>query len=160
VDRVDGFALGKEKKIMTANVYEIPKGVSDIMGVYDTAHWQVVVAELKPDSGVLLRGSVLSAVAADGGKLTLTTAGSEATAFGVLLDASIDTALKFSDNSVTGSVARAGSFRGQALRVGVGTNAATLQTRLREVGIFLEGPVTHQQRLRSKRLRHLHRREA
>jgi hypothetical protein len=88
---------------------------------------------------VLIRGSVLSLV---GGKLELTTAGNEANAYGVLLDASVDTAAKFSDDSVTASVARAGSFRGQALQVGVGTNATTFVTRLREFGIFIEGPVT------------------
>ena len=37
---------------------------------------------------------------------------------------------------MTGSVARAGSFRGQALIVGVGTNVATLTTQLRLLGIF------------------------
>jgi len=94
--------------------YEIPTGLSNILGAYDEAHWQTVVAELKPDSGILLRGSVLSAVAADGGKLTLTTAGSEASAYGILLDPSIDTAANFGDGSVSGSVARAGSFKGQA----------------------------------------------
>jgi hypothetical protein len=92
--------------------------------------------------GILLRGSVLSAVAADAGKLTLTTAGSEATAYGILLDPSIDTAAKFGDGSVTASVARAGSFKGQALKVGVGTNVATLTDALRKNGIFTEGPIT------------------
>jgi len=83
-------------------------------------------------------------VATDAGKLTLTTAGSEGTAFGVLLDPSVDTAAAaaFSNGSVTGSVARAGSFKGQALKVGVGTNATTLLDALRKNGIFVEGPVT------------------
>jgi hypothetical protein len=91
---------------------------------------------------VLVRGSVLSAVAADAGKLTLTTAGSEATAFGILLDPEIDTAQAYSDGSVTCSVARAGSFRGTALIVGVGTNAVTLTERLRDIGIFVYGAIT------------------
>jgi len=39
-------------------------------------------------------------------------------------------------------VARAGSFRGPALIVGVGTNAVTLAERLRDIGIFVHGPVT------------------
>jgi hypothetical protein len=68
-------------------------GGVDLVGARET-----VVAELKPDAGVLQRGCVLSAVAADGGKLTLTTAGSEATAFGVLLEPSIDTAAVFKRN--------------------------------------------------------------
>jgi hypothetical protein len=111
------------------------------MGAYDEAHWETFVAELKPDAGVLKRGSVLSAVAADGGKLTLTTAASKATTFGVLLDPSIDTAAEFSNGMVTGSVARSGSFKGQALLVGVGTNVATLSDALRKNDIFVEGPI-------------------
>lgn len=97
------------------------------MGAYDEAHWQTVVAELKPDVGVLVPGAVLST--SPDGKLLATTAGNEAQAFGVLLDPSADTAQHFGDGSVTGSVARAGSFRGQALIVGAGTNIATLTTQ-------------------------------
>jgi hypothetical protein len=76
------------------------------------------------------------------GLTTLTTAGSEATAFGILLDPAIDTAEKFSNNLVTGSVARSGSFKGQALIVGVGTNVATLSDALRKNDIFVEGPIS------------------
>jgi hypothetical protein len=123
--------------------YELPPNLGDLMGAYDEAHWQTFVAELKPDSGVLTRGTVLSAVAADAGKLTKTTAGSEATAFGVLLDPSIDTAAAaaFSNGIVTGSVARSGSFKGSALIGGVGTNVATLTDALRKNDIFVEGPI-------------------
>jgi hypothetical protein len=127
---------------MANQIYDLPPNLGDLMGAYDEAHWETFVAELKPASGVLKRGSVLSAVAADGGKLTLTTAGSEATAFGVLLDPSIDTAVAFSNNQVTGSVARSGSFKGQALIVGVGTNVVTLTDALRKNDIFVEGPIT------------------
>ena len=125
---------------MSANqTYDIPTGLSDLMGAYDSAHWQTIVLELKPDSGILKRGTVLSLVA---GKLEATVAANQATAFGVLLDPSVDTAVKFSDNSVTGSVARSGSFRGQALIVGAGTDAVALVDRLRDIGIFTEGPIT------------------
>jgi hypothetical protein len=120
---------------------DVPLGLSNLLSSYDDAHWEVVVAELKPASGVLLRGSVLSAVALDAGKLTLTTAGSEATAFGILLDPEVDTAAAFSDGSVTCSVARAGSFRGPALIVGSGTNGVTLSDRLRDVGIYVHGAI-------------------
>jgi hypothetical protein len=48
--------------------YDIPVGLSDLQGAYDTAHWETVVAELKPDAGVLARGSVLALVS---GKLEL-----------------------------------------------------------------------------------------
>jgi hypothetical protein len=98
-----------------------------------------VVAELKPNAGVLARGSVLSLAA---GKLELTVAANQATAYGVLLDPSVDTAAKFSDNSVTGSVARAGSFRGPALIVGVGVDPVALAADLRDRGIYVEGPIT------------------
>ena len=60
----------------------------------------------------------------------------------MLLDASVDTAVKFSDNSVTASVAKAGSFRGPALIVGVGTSASALTDALRDKGIYVEGPIT------------------
>jgi hypothetical protein len=54
---------------------DVPQGLSNLLSAYDDAHWETVVAELKPASGVLVRGTVLSAVAADAGKLTKTTAG-------------------------------------------------------------------------------------
>jgi hypothetical protein len=121
---------------------DVPQGLSNLLSAYDDAHWETVVAELKPNSGVLARGSVLSAVALDAGKLTLTTAGSEAVAFGILLDESVDTAAPFTDGTCTGSVARAGSFRGPALIVGVGTDAAALVARLRDQGIYTHGAIT------------------
>jgi hypothetical protein len=121
---------------------DVPTGTSNLLSAYDDAHWETVVAELKGASGVLKRGSVLSAVAADGGKLTLTTAGSEATAYGVLLDEQVDTTVTYSDGSVSASIARAGSFRGPALIVGVGTNGVALADRLRDVGIFVHGSIT------------------
>jgi hypothetical protein len=128
---------------MANQTYDLPQNLGDQMGAYDTAHWITAVLELKPDSGVLTRGTVLSAVAADAGKLTKTTAGSEASAFGVLLDAAVDTATAaaFSNGMVTASVARSGSFKGSALIVGVGTNVATLTDALRKNDIFVEGPI-------------------
>ena len=113
------------------------------MGAYDQAHWQTAVLEIKTGIGVLQRGTVFaSGTGADIGKLVKLTAGTEAQAYGILLDPSIDTSAAFSDGSVTGSIARAGSFKGAALVVPTGINAATLTTRLRELGIFLEGPIT------------------
>ena len=98
-----------------------PATLSDIMGAYDVAHWETVVAQLKPASGVLIRGSVLSAVAADGGKLTLTAGGSEATAYGICSTIQRRTGVANSAGTVTASVARAGSFRGAALISEAGT---------------------------------------
>jgi hypothetical protein len=119
--------------------YEFPGNLGDLMGAYDTAHWETVVMQLKPSVGVLKRGAVLSLVA---GKLELTVAANQASAYGVLLDSSVDTAAAFSNNSVTGSVARAGSFRGPALIVGVGVDPIALAGVLRDHGIYIEGPIT------------------
>ncbi len=52
--------------------------------------------------------------------------GNEGQAFGVLLDAVVDTATLFDDGMVTGSIARACSSKGQALRVAAGTDVAKL----------------------------------
>jgi hypothetical protein len=126
---------------MANQTYDLPTPLSNLMGSYDHAHWETQVCELKPNSGTLVRGSVLSAVVADAGKLTLTAAGSEDLAYGVLLDPQIDTTASFSDGSVTASIARAGSFRGQALIIAAGTDAAKVTVRLRDVGIYTEGPI-------------------
>jgi hypothetical protein len=113
-------------------------GLSDILGAYDTGHWETVVAQLKPASGVLLRGSVLALVT---GKLELVTGTNQATAYGILLDSSVDTAAPYSGGAVTGSVARAGSFRGAALIVGSGTDETALAGVLRDHGIYTEGAI-------------------
>jgi hypothetical protein len=83
----------------------------------------------------------LSAVALDAGKLSLTAAGSEDFAFGILLDPQVDTTHAFSDGSVTGSIARAGSFQGEALIVASGTDAAKVTARLRYQGIYVNGAI-------------------
>jgi hypothetical protein len=119
---------------------DLPPALGDIMGVYDSANWETVVLELVPDTGVLTRGTVLSTDVS--GKLTASTAGNEMQAFGILLDPSIDTASAFSDGTVTASVARAGSFKGPALIVGVGTDPVKLTGALRQQGIYVEGLIT------------------
>jgi hypothetical protein len=43
--------------------------------------------------------------------------------------------------TVTGSVARSGSFKGAALIVGAGTDEAAAAKQLRDVGIFVEGGI-------------------
>ncbi len=113
------------------------------MGAYDEAHWQTVVAEIKPNIGVLRRGTILATgTAGDIGKLVMLAAGTEAQSYGVLLDPAIDTAVPFSDGSVTGSIAKAGSFRGAALIVPTGIDAGLVSVALRGRGIFVEGPIT------------------
>ena len=60
----------------------------------------------------------------------------------MLLDPSIDTAAPFTDGTVTGSIAKAGSFRGPALIVPAGVDAGLIAVALRGRGIFVEGPIT------------------
>jgi hypothetical protein len=122
--------------------YELPANLGDLMGAYDEAHWLTETREIKPAIGVVNRGTVLcEGAGADLGKLVLTAVGNEAAAYGVLLDPEIDTAVTFGDGTVTGSVARAGSFRGAALIVSIGINVVTLTAALREKGIFTEGAI-------------------
>ena len=76
---------------------------------------------------------------ADIGKLVKLTAGTEAQAYGVLLDPSIDTSVAFGDGTVTGSIARAGSFRGPALIVPAGVDAGLIAVALRGRESSLKG---------------------
>jgi hypothetical protein len=122
---------------------DLPTGLSNLMGAYDTAHWQTQVCEIKGGIGVLERGTVLATGSgADIGKLVPLTAGTEAQAYGVLLDPSIDTAVAYSDGSITGSVALAGSFRGPALIVPTGVDAGLIAVALRDKGIYIEGAIS------------------
>jgi hypothetical protein len=101
------------------------------------------VSEIKAGIGVLKRGTLLATgTAGDIGKLVLLTAGTEAQSYGVLLDPSINTAVAFGDGSVTGSIAKAGTFRGPALIVPAGVDASLIAVTLRGRGIFVEGPIT------------------
>jgi hypothetical protein len=118
--------------------YDVPSGLSNLLSAYDEAHWETVTAELKAGAGVLLRGSVLSLVT---GKCELVTAANQATVFGVLLDEVVDTSVAYSDGSVSGSIARAGSFRASALIVSAGTDPVLLQSALRDIGIFVHGVI-------------------
>jgi hypothetical protein len=78
--------------------YDLPQNLGDLMGAYDEAHWETQVCEIKAAQGVLKRGTVLaSGNGADVGKLVLLTPTTEVNAYGVLLDASVDTAAPYSD---------------------------------------------------------------
>ena len=80
--------------------YELPPNLGDLMGAYDEAHWETVVAELKTGSGILKRGTVLSAGSgSDAGKLLAIAPGGEDNAFGILLDPEVDTSALFSDGT-------------------------------------------------------------
>ena len=92
--------------------------------------------ELTPDKGVLEIGTVLSA--GSYGKLVLATAGNENQAYGVLLE-TVDTSVKNPDGTVTASVDRKGSFKAEALTVGVGTDLSKLVPAFRQMDCFLEG---------------------
>ena len=119
------------------------QNLGDILGAHHDGNFQTQVSEIKAGIGVLKRGTVLATgTAGDIGKLVLLTAGTEAQSYGVLLDPAIDTADAFGDGSVTGSVAKAGSFRGPALIVPAGVDAGLISVALRGRGIFVEGPIT------------------
>jgi Bacteriophage lambda head decoration protein D len=123
--------------------YDVPAGLSNILGAYDEGHWQTVVAEIKAGIGVLARGTILaSGTAGDIGKLVKLSATTEANAYGILLDEAVDTGAAYSDGGVTGSIAKAGSFRGPALIVPTGVDAGLIAVALRGRGIFVEGPIT------------------
>ena len=126
-----------------ATTYTIPANLGDILGAHHDGNLQTVTAEIKTGIGVLTRGTVLaSGTAGDIGKLVKLTAGTEASAYGILLDPAIDTAVAFGDGSVTGSIAKAGSFRGPALIVPPRVDAGLISVALRGRGIFVEGPIT------------------
>ena len=128
---------------MSNQTYDLPQNLGDLMGAYDEAHWQTAVLEIKAGIGVLKRGTVLaSGSGADIGKLVPLSATTEVNAYGVLLDPSIDTAVPYSDGTVTGSIAKAGSFKGSALIVPTGVDAGLIAVALRGRGIFVEGPIT------------------
>ena len=85
---------------------DLPTGLSNLMGAYDTGDWETEVREIKGSIGILKRGTVLaSGSGADVGKLVKLSASTEAAAYGVLLDEVVDTSVAYSDASVTGSVA-------------------------------------------------------
>ena len=77
---------------------------------------------------------------ADFGKLVLLTPTTEVNAYGVF-DASVDTAAPYSDGSTSGSIARAGSFKGSALIVPPAVDAGLIAVALRGRGIFCEGAI-------------------
>ena len=122
--------------------YDLPQNLGDLMGAYDEAHWQTAVLEISAGIGIVKRGAILaSGTAGDIGKLVLLAAGTEAQSYGVLLDPAIDTSAAFSNGIVTGSIAKAGSFKGSALIVPAGVDAGLIAVALRGRGIFVEGPI-------------------
>ena len=73
-----------------------------------------------------------SGAGADVGKLVLLSPTTEVNAYGILLDEVVDTTVPHSDGSCTGSVAKAGSFRGPALIVPTGVDAGLIAVSLRK----------------------------
>jgi hypothetical protein len=120
--------------------YEYPANLGDYLGAHHDGNFNTQTAEIKGAIGVLKRGTILAAGSgADAGKLVLLTIGTEAAAYGVLLNESIDTSAAFSNGSVTGSIARSGTFRAAALIIPTGVNAGLVSDTLREKGVFIEG---------------------
>jgi hypothetical protein len=120
-----------------------PKHRKLILGAYDEGHWQTQVCEIKAGIGVLARGTILATGSgADIGKLVKLSATTQANAYGILLDEAVDAGVAYSDGSVTGSIAKAGSFRGPALIVPAGVDAGLIAVALRGRGIVVEGAIT------------------
>ena len=58
---------------------DLPTGLSNLMGAYDTGDWETEVREIKGSIGILKRGTVLaSGSGADVGKLVKLSASTEA----------------------------------------------------------------------------------
>jgi hypothetical protein len=122
--------------------YTLPENLGDILGAHHDGNFNTQLSEIKAGIGVIKRGTVLATgTAGDIGKLVLLTAGTEAQAYGVLLDPSVDTAAAFSDGTVTGSIAKSGTFKGSALLVPAGVDAGLISVALRGRGIFVEGAI-------------------
>ena len=122
--------------------YTLPSNLGDILGAHPDGNFNTQLSEIKAGIGVLTRGTVLATgTGADIGKLVKLTATSEAQAYGILLDPSIDTGAAFSDGTVTGSIAKSGTFKGSALIVPTGVDAGLISVALRGRGIFVEGPI-------------------
>ena len=109
---------------------ESSPGLSEILGAYDTATGKPSPPYSSLPLACWLRGSVLSAVAADNGKLSLTAGTAEASAYGILLDKSVDTGVANSTGTVTGcgSPSRIVSWSGAHRRGWNGRGAARQAT--------------------------------
>jgi hypothetical protein len=106
---------------------------SDLFGAAIVGDPAPQVITFKAASGVVPTGAVVALVA---GLAELVNATNQASVFGVALH-DVDTTLP----NPNGSVARRGNFKGESLIVAAGTNGATLETALRDVGILLEGRI-------------------
>jgi hypothetical protein len=114
------------------STYTLPANLGDITGAHHDGTFQTVTEEIKAGIGVLSRGTILATgTAGDVGKLVKLSAGTEGQAYGVLLDPQVDTAAAFGDGSVTGSIAKKGSFKGSGLLVPTGVNADLIAVTLR-----------------------------
>ena len=56
--------------------YDVPTGLSNLLGAYDEGHWQTQVCEIKGGIGVLERGSVLATGRLPAAPSTLQSSGS------------------------------------------------------------------------------------
>ena len=91
--------------------YTLPQNLGDILGAHHDGNFQTQVSEIKAGIGTLLRGTVLaSGTAGDIGKLVKLTAGTEASAYGILLDPAIDTAVAFGDREAMAIAERRGEL--------------------------------------------------
>jgi hypothetical protein len=134
--------IGIAKQCSHISQYTLPSNLGDILGAHHDGNFNTQVSEIKSGIGVLERGTVLaSGAGADIGKLVLLSATTEVHSYGVLLDPLIDTAAVLSDGSVTGSIAKSGTFKDSALLIPTGVDAGLVSVALRGRGSFVEGPI-------------------
>jgi hypothetical protein len=115
---------------------ESPVFLSEICGSADLGDLDPIQALIAPNIGIIPRGCIMSMVA---GILTPTIVGNEASAYGILISRDVDTTKLNEDGTVSGAVARNGSFKAAALTCGVGANVLLIAATLRTLGIILEG---------------------
>jgi hypothetical protein len=106
---------------------------SDLFGAAIVGDPDPQLVEFKAASGVVPMGAIVAIVA---GKAEIITATNQTSVFGIALH-DVDTALP----NPNGSVARRGSYKAESLIVSAGTNGATLETALRDIGVLLEGRI-------------------
>jgi hypothetical protein len=106
---------------------------SDLFGAAIVGDPDPQLVEFKAASGIVAMGTIVSIVA---GKAEIVNSTNQASVFGIALH-DVDTTL----TNPNGSVARRGSYKAESLIVSAGTNGATLETALRDIGILLEGRV-------------------
>jgi hypothetical protein len=111
--------------------------VSDLIGAHDRDDFVLEVRQVSPTSPVLDRGAVVCKLA--NGLMTL--AGAEGTGVADVYGINVDYAVvprPATEGLAPAGIARNGVFKAPNLTVNLGSDLKDYETRLREIGIFLE----------------------